>query len=91
MYDQAAKTASVPRVATLNERLNKVADAIQFQCDRLESVLSRVNGTPQREGRGPKDSVAQISPTHALANVVEMLEQVQGRLNDLTNSVEQIA
>ncbi len=92
MYaDQAAKNA-VPTPATLNQRLNKVLDGIQFQCERLESVLGRVNGTPQREGRSPRDaSVAQINPTHALANVVEMLEQAQSRLSDLTANVEQIA
>ena len=91
MYqDQAAKTAPAPREPTLNERLNKVADTLQFQCERLESVLARVNGTPQAERAG-RDKVVGISPTHAMANVVDMLEGGARRLDELTTNVEQIA
>lgn len=90
MYDQAAKTTT-PRTPTLNERLNKVSDSLQFQCERLEGVLARVNGTPQAERTSRDKVVSPISPTHALANVVELLETSARRLDELNTNAEQIA
>jgi hypothetical protein len=78
------------REATLNDRLNKVADALFAQCDRLESVLSRVNGTPQK-GDAVGGAPVPIRPVHALAQIVESLEGVSQRLNELTGGVERIA
>ena len=88
-YDQqAAKVA--PKEATLNDRLNKLVDAMTFQCERLESVLSRVNGTPQAE-RGSRGDVAQIRPTNSMAQCVDMLEQANQRLGNLATGIESIA
>ena len=87
--DQAAK-APTPRTPTLNERLNKTLESITFQCDRLESVLNRVNGTPTAAPTNIKE-VAQIRPTHSMQSVVDHLEQAHQRLASLTDNVEQIA
>ena len=83
-------TAEKPREANLNERLNKVSERLQFYCERVESVLSRVNGTPQA-ARGAESKLAQLTPTMPLANVVDHLEAVQNRLADLVTGIERIA
>lgn len=90
-YATAAQAKNTPRTPNLNERLNRVSEYIQANCDRIEAVLSRVNGTPQAEGRAPRDKLAQISPTIALATVVEHLESAQARLSDLASGLERIA
>lgn len=90
MYDQAAKSATADRQATLNDRLNKALETISYQCDRIEAVLSRVNGTPQkiegasRGGQPPR-------PTISMQNALEGLESATHRLVELTNGAEQIA
>lgn len=87
-YAQNAK-AETPVPATLNERLNRVAEGLMIQCERIESVLSRVNGTPTNEKAGR--DVAQIRPLHALASLVDNLEGIQQRLGELSNGIERIA
>lgn len=86
-YETSAPAA--PREPTINERLNRTAEALHEYCDRIEAVLSRVNGTPQSEKRA--SDVAQIRPTVALSQAVETLEGVQKRLCDLAIGVERIA
>ena len=86
----AAQAEKQPKEATLNERLNRVADALQYQCDRLESVLGRVNGTPPVP-TAPGGSVAQIRPTHSLSEVVNLLETQQQRLSSLASGIESVA
>ena len=84
---------SAPRERTLNERLNDISLSLQSQCERIESVLCRINGTPQTQGqpaRGLAD-VAKINPTLPLATVVEHLEAVQSRLTELAMHVERVA
>lgn len=88
--DYGAKQAQSERALTLNERLNKVSEALQFQCERIESVLAKVNGSPQ-PGRPPTTAVAQINPTLPLATVVDHIEAVQARLADLATHAERIA
>ena len=82
-----------PREATLNERLNKVSDSLQFQCERIQSVLARVNGTPPAVlGQGQnKNTLAQITPTQPLTAIVEMLESTNKRLDELAHGIERIA
>jgi hypothetical protein len=90
---QAAKLDK-PLDTTMNERLNKVADLLQFQCQRIEDVLSRVNGTrlePPAVTGSKLGDVAQIRPQHAMAQVIELIEAAQGRLADLATGVERIA
>ena len=82
--------APTPREPSLNERLNSISNRMQSQCDRIESVLGRVNGTPTAE-RNVNDKVAQIAPTLPLATVVEHLESVLARLQELAAGVERIA
>jgi hypothetical protein len=81
------------REVTLNERLNKMVESLQYQCDRLESVLSRVNGTPPTPigTSGRPSDVTPIKPTLPLSQVVEMIEALQTRLSDLATGVERIA
>lgn len=85
----AAAVGTDTAVQTLNQRLNKISESLQYQCERVESVLSRVHGNPTPQP--PKGSVAQIAPTLSLAVVVEHLEAVQARLADLCTSMERIA
>ena len=83
---------NIPKVATLNERLNRAAQHLQDGCDRLESILSRVNGTPQPQTQGQAvGKLAQINPTLPLSTVVEHLEAVELRLAELVNNAENIA
>lgn len=79
-----------PRDLTMNERLGKAAEAMQYQCERIEAVLSRVNGTPQKID-GPGKAAVPIRPTMPLSQNVEHLEALYKRLSDLATGVEQIA
>lgn len=88
MYAQNAKTET-PGVSTINDRLNKIAETFHYQCERIEAVLSRVNGTPQTIQKG--QDAAQIRPMHAMAQVVEQMEQTSQRLSELAGNVERIA
>lgn len=89
-YDSAPKNAvAIEKSPTLNDRLNKVLDSMSYQCERLEAVLARVNGTPTKienakAGNAPR-------PTHPLVSAVSSLEEVNGRLADLATGVENIA
>ena len=73
---------------TLNDRLNHMLETLSYQCDRLESVLSRVNGTPQKiesaKGTAPR-------PTLSMQNAIESLETTTARLVELTSGTERIA
>lgn len=85
--DQAAKTAE--RAITLNERLNSALNTLGYQCERLEAVLGRINGTPQRieaaqTGKAP-------TPILSMQHNVENLEAQTNRLVELLNGVERIA
>lgn len=90
MYAAQQEGPAIQKEATMNDRLNRVLDGIKFNSDRIEVVLARVNGTPQKE-TGNRDKVMPISPTHPLAGVVEMLEQAHQRLAELATGVERIA
>lgn len=90
-YSGANPSAEKPREPTLNERLNKVSERMQFDfCERLESVLGRINGNPTPK-TDSVNRIAQIQPTLPLATVVEHLEAVQSRLAALAASIERIA
>lgn len=81
--------AQQERDPTFNDRLNKASDSLQFQCERIEAVLARVNGTPQKVD--PKSAVTPIKPQMSLGNVVESLEAINQRLADLATGIERIA
>lgn len=80
-----------PVEATLNDRLNKVCEGLQFQIDRLSGVLSRVNGNPPTQPSPNRDSVTQCRATMPLNAVVEHLQEQQARLADLATGIERIA
>lgn len=75
--------------STLNERLNRTLNSINHQCERIEAVLGRVNGTPQRL----QDAKAGSAPTPSMSmqNAVESLEAATERLASLAGTVENIA
>lgn len=88
----AAGEAKTAREATFTERLNRLGDQLVAQCDRIEAVLSRVNGTPRAEvanrlGEAPTP----IRPTVSLSQMVENLEMLAKRLSELRAGVERIA
>ena len=87
MQAEAAKNKA--EGPTLNSRLNRVLDRIESDCDRIEHILGRVNGTPQKDRS--TGSVAQISPTRAMTNAVEQIEGQAERLATLAASLEIIA
>lgn len=76
-----------PKEMTLNERLNQIADAFDYQCMRIESVLARVNGTPQ--GGEVAGKAAKV--TSPLGAVVDSLESTSQRLTELCHGIERIA
>ena len=74
---------------TLNDRLNRTLETLGYQCDRLEAVLSRVNGTPQKIESAKQTSAPR--PTLSLQNAIESLETTAARLVELTSGTERIA
>lgn len=89
-FGNAPAATESPRDLTLNERLGKAAESMQYQCERIEAVLSRVNGTPQKiDGTGK--AAVPIRPTLPLAQTVEHMEAIYQRLSDLASGVEKIA
>lgn len=88
MHSNAAVTTD--REVTLNERLNKALNTLGYQCERLEAVLSRVNGTPQKIESASRGSTAP-TPVLSMQNNVEGLEVQLDRLVNLSNGVERIA
>lgn len=92
MYVAEEVKMKADREPSLNERLNRLSDRMQQQCQRIEDVLARVNGTPTN--RPPTTSMAvptPINPVLPLVTVVEHLEAVQSRLTELAMHVERIA
>lgn len=92
MNHGTAVAGNAPRQQNLNERLNDVSERLQQQCQRIEDVLCRVNGTPttQSQARNLSDPIKPM-PSLPMATVVEHLESVQSRLTELARGVEQIA
>lgn len=90
MYSDQTAAKSVERIATMNDRLNKTVDTLAYQCERIEAVLSRVNGTPQKIESAKSGG---ITPrvTLSMQNAIENLESTTDRLVNLANGVEQIA
>lgn len=85
---------NAPKDLTINERLNRSAEGLMNQCDRIESVLSRINGTPPTPSTSAQDrlgNVETIQPTASLVMVVERLEAAKERLTNLALGVERIA
>ena len=81
--------ASAPeKQPTLNDRLNKALNIVCDQCDRLEGVLSRVQGSP------PKPANAGAVPIRGALSMnmaIEHLEQACARLVEMSHQIEHIA
>lgn len=89
-YAASGLATATDRAITLNERLNTMSQTLQYQCERLESVLSRVNGTPSKlENVAKGGSVP--TPTLPMSATVEHIEQAMQRLADLATGIERIA
>lgn len=86
----AQDTKTAPREPSLNERLNRAYEGLQSSAERIERMLSRVNGTPQAEMSGG-EKLAQIRPTLPLGQTVEQVEALSMRLRDLAINAERIA
>ena len=93
MLEQAyqGQDAKQAREATLNERLNRVGEQLAVQCDRIESALSRIYGTPQKAEQAVGQSPTPIRPMHSMQAMVENLEVLAKRLQELRSGVERIA
>ena len=92
MNHGATAVGSAPRQPNLNERLNEISERLQNQCQRIEEVLARVNGTPipAAQGRNLADPIKPM-PSLPMATVIEHLESVQSRLMELAAGIERIA
>ena len=78
--------------ATLNERLNRLSEKMQQQCQRIEDALGRVNGNASNRAAGTLlGAPTPINPTLPLTTVVEHLESVQARLTELVHGIKRIA
>ena len=77
-----------PRVATLNERLNRALDRIESEADRIEQCLGRINGTPNKGG---VVGSSQVATMRNMVSVVDGLEQQAERLRALAEHVDQVA
>lgn len=71
---------------TLQERLNDMSNSLGYQCERIETVLARVNSTPQNE-----QAAKTPAPQFGLGEVVGRLEDQVKRLSALADNVERIA
>lgn len=74
---------------TLSERLEGAAHTINYQGNRIEEVLAKINGTPRTPR--PADSAEKVSATAPLSQSVEMVEQLAARLTSLADNLEQVA
>lgn len=86
----AAKCVADKAITTLNERLNRALEILSYQCERIEAVLSRVNGTPQKA----ETNCGQVKgsrPTMPLQTAIETTESTASRLVDLVGDIERIA
>lgn len=90
MYPAADSRPSAPKPITLNQRLANSAEQLLRQCQRVESVLSRINGTPPAPGTG-SDNIAKISSTPPLLSSVDSIEQQAERLARLADGLENVA
>lgn len=87
MYAEKVQTAE--KSLTINDRLSQSLGTLEYQCERIESVLGRVNGTPQRLGAATgKDAP---TPVSSMQNNAEKLEALVERVVSLAGAVERIA
>lgn len=88
MQGQPAATAQ-PKPATLNQRLTNTAESFTNACQRIESMLARVNGTPQA-GEKAHD-IPKIAPVPPMVNALEQVENQVERLHRLADGLENVA
>jgi hypothetical protein len=88
LYQDQKSATATEREVTFNDRLNKAVGVIGYQCERIESVLSRVNGTPQKLENA---AVKAPTPMHSMQGNLDNLEALADRLTNLSGGVERIA
>ena len=76
-----------PAVSTINQRLDAQCAQLYRACQRIESTLARINGTPQA-GEQAQDKVAVTPP---MLQSVDFIEQQVERLTRLADGLEQVA
>ena len=85
---QAVGGPQTAKEMTLNERLNRASGAIDNELDSMQSLLARVNETPEAPltsgGSAP-------SPIFGLATIVDRVEAQAKRLAELVHGLERIA
>jgi hypothetical protein len=89
MHGSQNAVTATERAVTINERLSKALSTLSFQCDRLEAVLSRVNGTPSKLEQATKSNGP--APILSMQANLEHLEGHVERLIELASGVERIA
>lgn len=78
---------AAPAPATINERMDRAANALTAACQRVENMLAKVNGTPPTATHDAAKAIG-ITP---LVNCLEQLENQTERLHRLAEGLEQIA
>ena len=76
-----------PKEMTLTDRLTNAARNLDNNCDRLETVLCRVNGTPGSASATAKQPAGNPSTV----DTVNDMERICQRLALLAEGVERIA
>lgn len=89
MYPKTAEACAQDRAITINKRLNKTLGTLAYQCERIEAVLSRVNGTPQKIEAVTCGQTPQ--PTLSMQATIDGLDNAVTRLVELAGGVERIA
>jgi hypothetical protein len=77
-----------PKAPTLSDRLGSSAQKVENLCNRMEYMLSRVNGTPSSVESNLNKATAATPPMVAS---MEQLENQIVRLQGLIDSAESIA
>ena len=76
-----------PKEPTITERLNISASQIDTMCDRIETMLARVNATPSNAQATGKERAGAPS----LIEITNRFESISQRLCSLVDGVERIA
>lgn len=76
-----------PQPETLNQRLNSLGETLASASGRIESAISRVNGTPE----GGEKACAIAPHQFSMTEMVARLEDQAKRLCGIADSIDRIA
>lgn len=86
----AVGAAPVP-IPTLAMRLERATQTVTAQCNRIEEVLGRINGTPPANRAVESLGKITAQTTAPVSYSVDALEQQASRLCELAGNLEQVA